>query len=123
MRCKVFHCVWPSSTRHTYVEGNLRNSLNSYYLTPKVMQVSDLTEYMRPAKNRLITEGIHYSEVDELFHISYKLAPLNDDNVNYHTSDLFRSTLVILESSRNFNADVIFPIYVTQKITFPLAVL
>jgi len=81
------------------------------------MQVSDLKEYMRPAENRLITEGIHYSEVDELFHITYKLEPFNDDTVNYRTSDLFKSTLVILESSKNFNADVIFPIYVTQKIS------
>ena len=120
MRCKVFHCVWPSSTRHPYVEGNLRNSLNSYYLTPKVMQVSDLTEYMRPAKSRLITEEVHYSKVDELFHITYKLEPFNDDiRVNYHTSDLFKSTIVILESSKNFNVDVIFPIYTTQKIKMP----
>lgn len=121
MRCKVFHCVWPTSSRHPYVDGNLRNSLNSYFLTPKVLQVSDLKEYMRVAENRLITEGIHYSEVDELFHITYKLEPLLA--VNYHTSDLFKSTIVILELSKNFNVDAIFPVYVTQKITIPLAVL
>lgn len=80
------------------------------------MQVSDLKEYMRSAENRLITEGVYYSEVDELFHINYKLEPFHDDGVNFPTGDLFKSTIVILESSKNFNMDVIFPVYVTQKI-------